>query len=66
MIPSTVISTDTTGSKAARFMEGAGVADVPAAVIVSVELTEFAPGVTEVEEKAQLGTGAGPASAQVS
>lgn len=36
------------------------IAAVAGAVTVSVEVTELLPGVTEVAEKVQLGSGAGP------
>jgi hypothetical protein len=44
-------------------MEGISMAD-PVASIVSVEVAEFAPGVTGVGDIAQPGIGAGPATAQ--
>ena len=65
MIPSKATNTDVAGSKLVGLMDGANVAD-PAAVTVSVELTEFAPGVTGDGDKEQVGAGAGPARAQLS
>ncbi len=66
MIPSSPSSSDVAASELGGFLDGASVADVDGAVIVSVELVEFAPGVTEEGEKEQVGTGAGPARAQLS
>ena len=46
-------------------MEGISIAN-PVASIVSVEVAEFVPGVTEVGDITQPGIGDGPATAQVS
>ena len=66
VIPSIVISAEEPESKALGPPDGAAMAVVPFAVIVSIELTDIAPGVTEEGDKAQAGNGAGPTREQAS
>lgn len=44
--------------------EGNSCADCVGAVIVSFEVTEFAPGVTDVEDREQVASGVDPVTAQ--
>jgi hypothetical protein len=44
----------------------ANLVDMAASLIVSVELAELAPGVTDAGERAQVGIGAGPVTTQES
>ena len=46
-------------------LNGVSWADCVGAVTVSVEVIEFAPGVTDVEDRAQVASGVDPITAQV-
>jgi len=46
--------------------DGVCAAESPGAVIVSVDVVEFAPGVTEVGDKAQVAAGVDPVTAHES
>lgn len=65
VVPSSVTSINV-GDNLPRGIENNFRVDAPAAVMVSVELADFAPGVIEDEENKHAGAGAGPAIAQLS